>query len=115
MATAVRLTEKDTDLEVSRAFANASGTGNTQVVAAQGTGFKIRVVALVIIATTAVTVKFQSATTDISASFPIGANGGMALPYNPKGWFETAANQALNVNLGSSIATAVQAVWVRSF
>lgn len=49
--------------------------------------------------------KFQSGTTDISAGFPFSANGGAVVPPNEHGWFETAANQALNLN--SSIAAVV--------
>lgn len=96
---------------VSRSFANATLIGNTQVVAAQGGAVKIRVLAVLIVATLSITAKFQSATTDISAGFPIGANGGMVLPYNPHGWFETSANEALNLNLSLGTATGIQVVW----
>lgn len=84
-----------------------SSTGNTQVVAAYGTS-KIRVLSVAIVATLANSVKFQSGTTDITATFPFGANGGFVLPFNPVGWFETAEGEALNVNLSVATSTAVQ-------
>jgi len=96
---------------VQRAFANATGSGNTQVVAAQGAGVRIRVLSVFAIATTAVTIKFQSATTDISAGFPVGANSGFAI-VNNHGIFQTAANEALNINLSGAVATGVQVTWV---
>lgn len=94
------------------AFANPAAIGNTLVVAAQGAGVKIRVMSLAIISTVAQTVKFQSGTTDKSASFPVAANGGLVLSQNDRGWFETAANEALNVNLSAATATGVQVVWL---
>ena len=54
-----------------RAFANATISGATSVVAAQGAGVKIRVLAVFAISPTILTLKFQSATTDISATFPL--------------------------------------------
>lgn len=96
---------------VTRTLVNATASGNTEVVAAQGGGKKIRILSAIIVATTALTVKFQSATTDIAPGFPLGDKGGMVLPHNPQGWFQTAANEALNVNLSAAIAVGVQVVW----
>lgn len=99
---------------VNRAFVNASLSGNTELVAAQGVGVRVRVLSIAVVATLAVTIKFQSATTDITAGFPVAATGGMVLPYNPHGWFETTANEALNINLGIGTATGCQITWVQS-
>lgn len=88
------------------AFANPSTTGNTAVVAAQASN-KIRVLSVAVITTLANDIKFQSATTDITALFPLGANGGFILPPNPAGWFETSINEALNINLSVATATGV--------
>lgn len=104
---------KDEDAEVLHAFANATGSGNTQVVPAQGMGKIIRVKAVTVVSSQAVTVKFQSGTTDISAGFPVGTNGGFALGYNRLGWFQTAKNEALNVNLSGSSVLGVQVSWAR--
>lgn len=89
------------------AFVNASSTGNTAVVAAI-TGQKIRVLAVLAVATLANNIKFQSATTDKTALFPIGDNGGFVLPYNQAGWFETAEGEALNINMSVATATGIQ-------
>lgn len=93
-------------------FANAASSGNTQVVPAQGAGVKIRVMALSVISTLSNTVKFQSATTDRTAGFPVAANGGLVMAQSDRGWFETAANEALNINLSLATAVGVQVVWV---
>jgi len=37
---------------------------------------------------------------------PFGANGGISLPYNPTGWFETGSGLKLNMVLGSGVAVA---------
>ena len=108
------LDETNISRTIQRAFVNASGSGNTQVVAAQGGAIRIRVLAVVVIATLAVTVKFQSNITDISAGFPVGANGGCVLPYNPHGWFQTVADDPLNINLGVGTSTGCQITWVQA-
>jgi hypothetical protein len=91
--------------------ANASASGATQLVAAQP-GIKYRVMQLAMVATLANAVKFQSATNDISATFPLGANGGVVLPFNQHGWFETNVNEALNVNMGTATATGIQLQYI---
>ena len=86
---------------------NPNNTGNTAVVAAPGARIMIRVISVALVSTLANSVKFQSATTDISPLWPFAANGGMVLPVNEAGWFSTAANEALNVNLSVATATGV--------
>lgn len=88
-----------------RAIFTASAIGNTAAIAAVA-GQVIRVKAIVISAVTANNVKFQSNTTDVTGLHYLGATATVVLPYSPGGWFETAAGEALNVNL--SAATAVQ-------
>jgi hypothetical protein len=98
-----------------RAFINATTSGNTAVVVAQGAGVKIRVLSVFAISPTILNVKFQSATTDISATFPLDANGGFVMPSNYDGWFQTNANEALNVNLSGvpvGPGAGVQVTWV---
>lgn len=97
---------------IQRAFVDATGAGNTEVVAAQGGSVRIRVLSYYMVGTLGVTVKFQSATTNISPGLPIGANGGISCPYNPHGWFQTAANEALNINLGIGTAVGCMVVWI---
>ena len=90
---------------VQKAFVNASVSGNVQLLGAQGAGIKIRVLSVAIVSTSAATVKFQTNVTDITAGFPLSANGGMVLPLNEHGWFETVANDPLNFNLSAASAT----------
>ena len=106
--------ESDTVRTINRAFVTATGLGNTQVVAAQGGLVRIRVLSVQVITTLANSVKFQSATTDISATFPLAANGGFVMPCTQHGWFQTAANEALNVNLSLGTSTGVQVIWVQA-
>lgn len=95
-----------------RAYANATAGGNTQVVAAQGAGASIRVLAVAVLTSADVAVKFRSATTDISSSKEIAAKGGFVLPLNPQGWYQTAANEALNINLSGAANVGVDITWV---
>jgi hypothetical protein len=100
------------NIQVNRSFVNASASGDTAVVAAQGANIKIRVVGILVVSSAAMSIKFRSNTTDISPAFPFAANGGMAPPINMHGWFETAANEALNVNLSAANAAGVQIIWI---
>lgn len=92
--------------------ANPSASGVTALIAAAA-GARYRVMSIAIIATIANAVTFRSATTDISATFPLGANGGFVLPFNEHGWFETAAGEALNINMGTATATGVQIQYIK--
>lgn len=92
-------------------FANPSALGQSTLIAAIP-GAAIRVLGLAIIATTANAVSFRSAGTDISATFPLGANGGFVLDFNEHGWFQTAIGEALNINMGTATATGVQLSYI---
>lgn len=92
-------------------FANPSASGQSAVLAAVP-GAAIRVLGVAIISTTANAVKFQSASTDISATFPLGANGGFVLDFNEHGWMQTAVGEALNINMGTATATGVQISYI---
>lgn len=92
------------------ALANPSASGQSAVIAAVA-GAAIRVIGLAVVATAANAVKFQSASTDISATFPLGANGGLVLPFNEHGWFQTAVGEALNINMTAATATGVHVVY----
>jgi hypothetical protein len=98
---------------VKRAFVNASSSGDNELVAAPAAGTKIRVLSVVAVAgVSANTLTFRSATTAVSAGFPFAANGGMALSENPNGWFQTAAGEALNVNLSGASLVAVSITYI---
>jgi hypothetical protein len=98
---------------VSYAFANPTTSGDAnEIVAAQAAGCKIRVLAAFINGKSAGdTVIFKTATTAISTTFAVGAGVTVVLPYNPHGWFETAAAEALNVNLTTGNDIGVSVVW----
>jgi len=92
-------------------FVNTAALGATSIIAAK-TGMSIRVCGLAVVTTLANSVKFLSAATDISALFPLGANGGLVLPYNEHGWFQTAEGEALSVNLSVATATGVHIEYI---
>lgn len=74
---------------------------------------KIRVLALeVMAAATATDITFQSNATAISGKFPNGANGGAVLPFNPAGWFETVAGEALKATTGAGSSTGVTLTYI---
>ena len=94
----------------------AASQTDSSLVAAQ-TGFKIRVLAVVINQgdTTPSTVTFNSkgsgAGTAISPAIKAAANGGFVLPRCDVGWFETNAGEALTVTTGAGSTTAIVVVY----
>jgi len=93
-----------------RAILNASASGVTALVAAV-TNSRIRVLALVLTTTAENSIKFRSANTDVTPLFPFVALGGMVLPFNEHGWFETAKNEALNFSQSVATPCAVHIVY----
>ena len=91
----------------------ASASGATTIVNLVSSK-KIRVLALAVVCTSAVTVKLQSHTTTSNATgaMPFGANGGISLPFSPVGWFETTSGEALDINLGGAVVVGGQLVYV---
>lgn len=83
----------------------ASSSGDNTIVAAV-TSKKIRVLAAVLMSNGTVNAKFQSGAsgTDLTGLFYTVANTGACLPFNPVGWFETAATTLLNLNLSAAVA-----------
>jgi hypothetical protein len=87
-------------------FAAISSTDDGDTVALVASK-KIRVVSMFFVVAGATTVKFQSgASTDKTGAMSFAANATFVLPYNPNGWFETAAGEKLNHVLGSAVAIA---------
>lgn len=86
-------------------FANitASASGVTTIIALVAAK-KIRVLAIWLTANAAVNVKWQShvTPTDITGLAYLAANGGYVLPFNPAGWFQTVAGEALDINLSGA-------------
>lgn len=58
------------------------------------------------------TATFKSATTAISGAWDILSDTSLLLPYNPEGWFETVAGEALNLTLSAATAVAVTMTYV---
>lgn len=87
---------------------NATSGDNTLVAAV--TGKKIRVHQLALIGSAAVTVRFESGAsgTALTGQMQFAANGGFVLPFSPMGWFETASDALLNMELNG--ATSVDGV-----
>jgi len=92
--------------------ANPSASGDNSLVAAVA-NVSYRVLGVAVVTTGANSVKFRSNTTDISATFPLAANGGIVLPFSEHGHFETAVGEALQVNLSAATATGVQIQYTR--
>lgn len=83
----------------------ASSSGVTNIIALVSAK-RIRVLALQLVANAAVNVKWQShvTPTDLTGLAYLAANGGYVLPFNPLGWFQTVAGEALDINLSTAVA-----------
>lgn len=93
-----------TDLTPKFAAISSTGNGDTLALVASK---KIRVLSMFLVVAGATTVKFQTGgVTDLTGAMSFGANGGISLPFNPVGWFETTAGAKLNHVLGSSVGIA---------
>ena len=75
----------------------------------------IRVVALQLIANGTVNVKWQSSTgsVDLTGLAYLVANAGYVLPFNPAGWFQTAAGDDLDISLSAGVAVGGSLTYVR--
>lgn len=79
---------------------DASATGINALVAAPGTGAKIRVLAYALNFKIANEVQFRSGATTVLAAFRVPIAGDRYIvPKDALGWFECAENEALNLNL----------------
>ena len=83
---------------------SVSASGQTALVNAPGTNLVIYVVSYVFVASSAVSVKFQSGNTDLTGAMSCAANSGVVAMGQPSSHlFQTAANTALNINLGGAV------------
>lgn len=96
----------DATSEVKFAAINTSTSGDNTLVAAAGAGIKIRVLSAFMVAAGTVTTRFESGAsgTALTGQMPLVVNSGYTLPYNPAGWFETADNTLLNLELSAAVA-----------
>ena len=85
---------------------DVAGSGDNTLQAAAGAGIKIRVLSVMMVSAGTVTARFESAAggTALTGQMNLVANSGFTLPYNPAGWFETADNALLNLELSGAIS-----------
>ena len=95
---------------VKRTFATGATVATHTLVSAV-TGKKIRVLAAVITTVDGLNLTFKSGATSISANI---AAAGAVFPYNPHGWFETAAGETLGFALDAAESTSVQITYVET-
>lgn len=89
-----------------------SSSGNNEVVAAVA-GYRIRVLAYNFMSAGAVNAKWRTASTDLTGlSYMDAAGKGKVAPFSPVGWFQTAAGEALNLNLSTNVAVGGELVYV---
>jgi len=95
------------------AIIDAATSGDNTLVAAVA-GAKIRVLAYVLVASAAVTVRFEDGAggTALSGQMQLAANGGAVAPFSPVGWFETTANTLLNLELSGAISVDGHLIYV---
>lgn len=81
-------------------------SGDNTLQAAAGAGIKIRVLSVMMVSAGTVTARFESGAsgTALTGQMNLIANSGFTLPYNPAGWFETADNVLLNLELSAAIS-----------
>ena len=85
---------------------DVAGSGDNTIVSAQGASNIILVHQLFLVAASAVTVRFESGAggTALTGQMQLAANSGFVLPFSPVGWFKTAANTLLNLELSGAIS-----------
>ena len=84
---------------------NTATSGDNTLVAAAGSGNKIRVLQVFLMSDGTVDTRFESGAggTALTGQVPLIANIGYVLPFSPIGWFETAANTLLNLELSGAV------------
>ena len=97
--------ENAVPVTVKRAIIDVASSGDNTLVAAVG-GKKIRVLSLVLVSAGTVTVRFESGAggTALTGQMSLVANSGFSLSHNPHGWFETADNTLLNIELSGAVS-----------
>ncbi|MGE3710035.1 MAG: hypothetical protein AB7G35_10205 [Hyphomicrobiaceae bacterium] len=84
---------------------DAASSGDNTLVAAVNPK-KIRVLALFLVSAGTVTARFESGAggAALTGQMNLVANSGFTLPFNPAGWFETASNTLLNLELSGAVS-----------
>jgi hypothetical protein len=96
----------DATSEIKYAAIDAASSGDNTLVSAAGAGVKIRVLSLFLIGAGDVNVRFESGAggTALTGQMNLTTNSGFCLPFNPGGWFETADNTLLNLELSGAVS-----------
>lgn len=86
------------------AIISGSTSGDNTVIAAV-TSKKIRVLSALLVSAGTTTVRFESGAggTALTGVMSLVANTGFSLPFNPLGWFETASDTLLNMELNAAV------------
>lgn len=84
---------------------NHNTSGDNTLIAAVASR-KIRVLSCFLVSAGTVNVRFESGTggTALTGQMPLVVNVGFVLPFNEGGWFETAVNTLLNLELSGAVA-----------
>lgn len=100
-----QLTVAGTPVTVKFAAIDAATSGDNTLVSAV-TSKKIRVLSVFLVSAGTVNVRFESGAggTALTGQMNLIANTGFVLPYNPAGWFETASNTLLNLELSAAVS-----------
>ncbi len=88
------------------AIIDAASSGDNTIQAAAGANIKIRVLAAFLVSAGTVNTRFESgaAGTALTGQMNLVVNSGYVLPFNEAGWFETAANTLLNLELSAGVS-----------
>jgi hypothetical protein len=90
----------DSQATIVRLAVDVNTAASNVLVAAQGTGKKIRVLYFFLVSVTANTITFEDTDgTNLTGAMALGANGGISGTAAPWGIFETPANKGLNLLL----------------
>jgi hypothetical protein len=78
---------------------------NTATVVAAVAGKRIRVISLFLLTSAAVTVRFDTGIggNTLTGAMALPANGGIVLPENHRGWFQTSIGELLRITLGGAV------------
>lgn len=87
------------------AVIDAATSGDNTLIAAVASN-KIRVLSAFLVAAGTVNVRFESGAsgTALTGQMNLVVNTGFVLPFNPYGWFETASNTLLNLELSGAVS-----------
>lgn len=81
---------------------SVSSSGNNEIVPLVA-GRRIKVIAAILVSAGTVSVKFRSASTDLSGAMPLIANSGFVIPESFVGWVVTEPGEALNLHLSGAV------------